>query len=88
MIREARPTQADVSEAGNVRETFADAVHDLGGLDVLAHPAAIQRSALPEEVTADDGDLRLAFNVRGTMLTNQAAFEHRRDSGGSQASVR
>lgn len=72
----------DVSDADDVRTAFADAVRELGGLDVLAHPAAIQRTALPEDVTAEDWDLMMAVNVRGTMLANQVAFEHMRDTGG------
>ncbi len=72
----------DVGDADQVRNAFAEAVGEMGGLDVLAHPAAIQRTALPEDVTVEDWDLMMAVNVRGTMLTNQVAFEHMRDTGG------
>ncbi len=72
----------DVSDADDVRSVFAAAVEELGGLDVLAHPAAIQRPSSPEDVTVEDWDLMLAVNVRGTMLTNQAAFHHMKESAG------
>lgn len=72
----------DVADEDDVTRAFAEAVGDLGGLDVLAHPAAIQRPSLPQDVTVDDWDLMMAVNVRGTMLTNRVAFEHMRASGG------
>jgi NAD(P)-dependent dehydrogenase (short-subunit alcohol dehydrogenase family) len=54
----------------------------LGGLDVLAHPAAIQRPADASNVSVEDWDLMFAVTVRGTMLTNQAAHRHMKASGG------
>ena len=35
----------DVSKKSSVEESFTKAVEILGGLDVLAHPAAIQRAS-------------------------------------------
>ena len=58
----------DVSDAGSVDAAFAAAVEEMGRLDVLAHPAAIQRGGLAEDVTPEDWDLMFAVNVRGTML--------------------
>jgi NAD(P)-dependent dehydrogenase (short-subunit alcohol dehydrogenase family) len=63
----------DVSDADDVTTVFDDAVAHLGGLDVLAHPAAIQRPGDAASVTVADWDLMFAVNVRGTMLVNQAA---------------
>ena len=64
----------DVSNAADVDATFDLAAERLGGLDVLAHPAAIQRSGDAASVTVDDWDAMFAVNVRGTMLANQAAY--------------
>ena len=64
----------DVSNAADVEATFDLAAERLGGLDVLAHPAAIQRSGDAASVTVDDWDAMFAVNVRGTMLANQAAY--------------
>ena len=72
----------DVADGESVRAAFADAAAELGGLDVLAHPAAIQRSSSASDVSIDDWDLMFAVNVRGTMLTNQAAFHLMKPSGG------
>ena len=72
----------DVSDRQSVEASFARAVDWLGGLDVLAHPAAIQRSSSATDVTVEDWDLMFAVNVRGTMLTNQVAHRHMKSSGG------
>lgn len=72
----------DVSDKESVEAAFAEAVERMGGLDVLAHPAAIQRSSGAGEVSVEDWDLMFAVNVRGTMLTNQVAHRHIKTSGG------
>jgi 3-oxoacyl-[acyl-carrier protein] reductase len=78
----ARYRTVDIADAASVASAFADAVGTLGGLDALAHPAAIQRSSDAGTVTVEDWDLMFAVNVRGTMLTNQAAFRYMKESGG------
>ena len=72
----------DVSDKTSVESVFAKAVAAMGGLDVLAHPAAIQRGSDAGDVTVEDWDLMFAVNVRGTMLTNQVAARYMKDSGG------
>lgn len=72
----------DVADRTSVESAFAAAVEQLGGLDVLAHPAAIQRSSDAGSVSVEDWDLMFAVNVRGTMLTNQYAHRHMKVSGG------
>ena len=66
----------------DVNARFDEAAESLGGLDVLAHPAAIQRSGTASDVTVEDWDLMFAVNVRGTMLTNQAAHRLMAPHGG------
>lgn len=72
----------DVSDRQSVETAFARACEQLGGLDVLAHPAAIQRSSDASDVSVEDWDLMFAVNVRGTMLTNQVARRYIKDAGG------
>ncbi|RPF90604.1 MAG: SDR family oxidoreductase [Rhizobiales bacterium TMED168] len=72
----------DVSEKSSVQDSFSQALNIMGGLDVLAHPAAIQRSSDASNVKVEDWDLMFAINVRGTMLTNQEAFRYMKESGG------
>ena len=72
----------DISDAGSIERAFGAAVAQLGGLDVLAHPAAIHRFSSASDVSVEDWDLMFAVNVRGTMLTNQVAHGHMKASGG------
>jgi len=72
----------DVADKNSVETAFSEAVSILGGLDALAHPAAIQRPSDAGDVSVEDWDLMFAINVRGTMLTNQAAYGHMKKSGG------
>lgn len=72
----------DVADSGRVNVAFEEASDHLGGLDALAHPAAIQASSSPSDVSVDHWDQMFAVNVRGTMLTNQAAYPRLKASGG------
>lgn len=72
----------DVADKASVVAAFSAAVEELGGLDALAHPAAIHRAGSATDVSVSDWDLMLAVNVRGTMLTNQAAFPYLKAAGG------
>ena len=74
--------QVDVADRNSVETVFAAAVDRLKGLDVLAHPAAIQRSSDAGSVSVEDWDLMFAVNVRGTMLTNQCAYGYMKKNGG------
>ena len=72
----------DIADKHSVEVAFAEAVKQMGGLDALAHPAAIQRSSDASDVSVEDWDLMFAVNVRGTMLTNQVAHRYLKASGG------
>lgn len=75
--------RCDVSDRAAVDATFAEVVADAGGLDVLVHAAAIEKKAPAEDITEEDWDQTFAVNVKGTLLTNQAAFRALRDGGGA-----
>jgi NAD(P)-dependent dehydrogenase (short-subunit alcohol dehydrogenase family) len=72
----------DVADKKSVEASFAEAARQLGGLDALAHPAAIHRMNNAGDVSVEDWDLIFAINVRGTMLANQAAHGYLKASGG------
>lgn len=72
----------DIAHKSSVEASFAEAVRRLGGLDALAHPAAIQRSDDASDVSVEEWDTMFAVNVRGTMLTNQVAHQYLREAGG------
>lgn len=72
----------DVSVKDDVESAFASAAAWLGGLDVLAHVAGIERGGAAESISAEDWSRVLAVNLLGTVFTNQAAFYHLKDRGG------
>jgi 3-oxoacyl-[acyl-carrier protein] reductase len=57
-------------------------VQELGGLDVLVNAAGLWQSGVPGQIDSDEIDFLLATNVKGTILTNQAAHAVMRGSGG------
>jgi NAD(P)-dependent dehydrogenase (short-subunit alcohol dehydrogenase family) len=73
----------DVSNRSEVRAVFAEAIEELGGLDVLAHIAGVERSSPSEDITEEEWDWIIDVNAKGTMLTNQAAFPALREHGGA-----
>ena len=72
----------DVAERASVERAFSAAAERMGGLDVLAHPAAIQAASNAAEVSVEHWDQMFAVNVRGTMLTNQIAYRFIKAAGG------
>jgi NAD(P)-dependent dehydrogenase (short-subunit alcohol dehydrogenase family) len=78
----ARYLHCDIADRKNVADVFAQAVDHLGGLDVMANVAGVERRTPAEDIEDDEIDLILGVNVRGTIYTNQAAFRHMKDHGG------
>ena len=72
----------DVADHDRVQEAFSTAVESMGGLDALAHPAAIHAASSASDVSVADWDYLFTVNVRGTMLTNQTAHKYLKTSGG------
>lgn len=79
-----KATYASVNVADHdaVEAAFSEAVELLGGLDALAHPAAIHAANTPSSVTVAEWDRVFSVNVTGTMITNQVAHPHLKASGG------
>ncbi|MFA1821418.1 SDR family NAD(P)-dependent oxidoreductase [Virgibacillus oceani] len=69
----------DISKREEVQSAFKKAVEEMGGLDVLAHVAAVQRSVPAAEISDKDYDFLMNINIRGTILTNQEAFKAMQD---------
>ena len=72
----------DVANKPSVDSAMAAAVTHLGGLDVLIHAAGIAPASLAESNTVELWHQVMNINALGTMLTNQAAFQHLKASGG------
>jgi NAD(P)-dependent dehydrogenase (short-subunit alcohol dehydrogenase family) len=75
--------RADVCEAADVEAGFARVERELGGLDVLAAVAGLDKPGPAASLKEADWDLVLDVNAKGTFLTNQAAFRLMREGGGS-----
>jgi NAD(P)-dependent dehydrogenase (short-subunit alcohol dehydrogenase family) len=74
--------QCDVRDPEAVDATFKGAAQQLGGLDVLVNAAGLWQGGVPGHISSDEIDFLLATNVKGTILTNQAAHAVMRGNGG------
>ena len=72
----------DVASRDETGRAVSEAVATLGGLDVLAHIAGVERTAPAEMIDDDHWDLMMDVNARGTMIINQAVFPHMQEKGG------
>jgi NAD(P)-dependent dehydrogenase (short-subunit alcohol dehydrogenase family) len=72
----------DIGRRDEVFAVVADAARAMGGLDVLANVAAVERATPAEDIPDAEWDLIFGVNVKGTLYTNQAAFQHLKDRGG------
>jgi glucose 1-dehydrogenase len=66
----------DVSKEDDVARMTAEAVDELGGLDVLVNNAGIQISRPSEELSSADFDKVLAVNLRGSFMCAREAIRH------------
>ena len=74
--------RCDVSRRDEVFATIDRAADAMGGLDVLANVAGVERGTPAEDIPDDEWEFVFAVNVKGTLYTNQAAFRHMKADGG------
>jgi NAD(P)-dependent dehydrogenase (short-subunit alcohol dehydrogenase family) len=72
----------DIARRSDVDRVVDQAAAAMGGLDVLANVAGVERGTPAESIPDDEWDLIFAVNVKGTLYTNQAAFRHLQAHGG------
>jgi NAD(P)-dependent dehydrogenase (short-subunit alcohol dehydrogenase family) len=72
----------DIAQRSDVDTAFEQALAWLGGLDVLANVAGVERRAPATDITDDEWDLVFDVNVKGTLHTNQAAYRAMQADGG------
>jgi NAD(P)-dependent dehydrogenase (short-subunit alcohol dehydrogenase family) len=72
----------DISSRAGVESAFAEAVDRMAGLDGLVNVAGIMGRLAAEAIDDDSWNAMMDVNVRGTFLTNQAAFRYLKDRGG------
>ena len=75
--------RCDITSKAEIDHAFDRFAQALGGLDGLIHAAGIHGSCPADQLTEEGWDSMMALNGRATMLTNQAAFRHLREGGGS-----
>lgn len=72
----------DIADRAQVQAVFSEAAERMGGLDVMANIAGVERTSPAEDIEQEHWDLIFDINVRGTLHTNQAAFQHMQGHGG------
>jgi NAD(P)-dependent dehydrogenase (short-subunit alcohol dehydrogenase family) len=72
----------DIAQRSDVETAFERALAWLGGLDVLANVAGVERRSPAADITDDEWDLVFNVNVKGTLHTNQAAYRAMQTGGG------
>ena len=80
-LRRAIAARLDVSDEGNVRESFATTTRAYGGLDVVVSNAGISSFGLLETLPAEDWDKAFAVNTRGHFLVAREAMKIMREQG-------
>ena len=78
---------ADISDRMSAHGIVANAMDELGQLDVLVNCAGVLRAGHATEFTEADYDLVFNVNVRGTFWMCQAAIPHLLDSRGNIVNV-
>lgn len=68
--------QADSADPAAIRRSVDEAVAALGGLDILVNNAGIARYGTIADISVEDVDALLGVNIRGPILTSQAAIPH------------
>ncbi|MFT3863193.1 MAG: SDR family NAD(P)-dependent oxidoreductase [Solirubrobacterales bacterium] len=72
----------DVTDRASIEAAAAQAVADLGGLDVWVSNAGVSHMARFVEVTEAELDLSLGVNLKGVFLCGQVAARTMRERGG------
>jgi len=70
----------DVGRVADVQAVVAQAVEQMGRLDVLVNNAGVERRAAFLDVTEADYDLVLDINLKGAFFLTQAFVKHLRDT--------
>ncbi|MFZ0541345.1 MAG: glucose 1-dehydrogenase [Candidatus Sulfotelmatobacter sp.] len=71
--RRALPLQMDMTRLADISAAVDHTVAHFGRLDILVNNAGVGPENVAENVRADDFDLTLAVNLKGTFFASQAA---------------
>jgi NAD(P)-dependent dehydrogenase (short-subunit alcohol dehydrogenase family) len=75
--------KCDITSKASVDSVFDSFAAQLGGLDVLIQAAGLHGGCPADQISEDYWDNMFALNGKATLFTNQAAFRHLREHGGS-----
>jgi len=75
--------RCDVTRKSEVERVFDGFARTLGGLDVLIHAAGVHGACPADQLTEEAWDRMFALNGKAAVFTNQAAFRHMCNEGGS-----
>lgn len=78
---------ADVTDAASLDRAFGEIVERTGRLDGLVNNAGVVRLGPADAMTAADIDLEMAVNVKGVLLTAQAAARRFGAHGGAIVNI-
>lgn len=73
---------ADVGDPRSVEQAVAQAVAELGGLDVILNNAGIQRSGVVEEFSFEDWNATMRINAGSCFLFAKYGLPHLKAAGG------
>src|SRR6202453_2628652 len=73
--------QADAVDADAIKAAVDKTVATLGSLDILINNAGTAIPKLFEDTTVDEIDHMLNLNIRGVLITTQAALKHIKKGG-------
>ncbi|WP_159995049.1 3-oxoacyl-ACP reductase family protein [Roseomonas sp. 18066] len=79
--RRALAIAADSADPAAIRRSVEEAVAGLGGLDILVNNAGVARGGPLESMSLDDIDAIINVNIRGVVLSIQAAIPHLSQGG-------
>ncbi|MFV0293561.1 MAG: L-iditol 2-dehydrogenase [Paracoccus sp. (in: a-proteobacteria)] len=77
----AVPVVMDVTDQASIEAGVADAVREMGGIDILINNAALFDLAPIVDITRESYDRLFAINVGGTLFTMQAVARHMIETG-------
>ena len=73
--------QADSVDVRAIQKAVEQTVSTFGGLDVLVNNAGVGVAKTFEESTLEEFDRQIDINLRGTLVTTQAALKHMKSGG-------
>lgn len=82
--RKVAAIRMDISDSAQISAGVADAISQMGRIDILVNNVGIAPGDLAERVTESQLDQILNVNIKGTFLVTQAVAQHMMTLGGGR----